>query len=610
MIMSVEFRGQSRLQGFLFAFLLLLVTIGNANSSGFDLSPITKSDWTFEHAKHLLERAGFGATYQETNRVFELGPKRAVRLILKGGAVERKSPYLKFEHSGIFEQSLDPFPPSRPALTSSAKITGEALGIRVREGVNRPLQPIVNKFFYWLRASRLETDRIVYWWANEMVSTNHPLREKIALFWHGHFAVNEDKVRDYRKMLSLLELLREHGLGSAKDLVNLVAKDPAMLVFLDAGVNTKYAPNENFAREIMEMFTLGDGKYDEKDVREGARAFTGWEVRGLNFNFASANHDFGQKAFLDKTGPFTGEDIIEIIFEKDACGEFIASKLFTFFVSQIDSPKLASNLGDILRTADYDVSKFLETIFLSKGFYSEEVAGQRIKGPVELMISTYRKLNLSRVPGNPDFNTSSELMGQRLMHPPTVAGWSTGRSWINPSLLFERNNFILELVFPDIGFVPPDRAPPFIREVTNVQNRLREGLPVSVATAPTGVESGMMAESNKNADRDEDFNTRLGSMRGWQMALERVKPIDRHVSSLNLSGYMQRQNVKTAADAVSLLERDFFSLRLDTEQRNKLIAHLKKLLGTDKLDYRANNSESALREFFHKMLSLPEYQMG
>ena len=610
MVMSSRFSIHGKFQRLSFALILLLIAIGHANSSDFDLTPIAKSDWTFEHAKHLLERAGFGASYQETNRVYQLGPKQAVRLILKGGAIERKSPYRKFEHSGIFENSLDPFPPSRPALTSSAKITGEALGIRVREGVNRPLQPIVNKFFYWLRASRLETDRIVYWWANEMLSTNHPLKEKIALFWHGHFAVNEDKVRDYRKMLGLLELLRTNGLGSVKNLVNLVAKDPAMLVFLDAGVNTKYAPNENFAREIMEMFTLGDGKYDEKDVREGARAFTGWEVRGLNFNFASANHDSGQKAFLDKTGPFTGEDIIEIIFEKDACGEFIASKLFTFFVSEIDSPELASNLGDVLRTVDYDVSKFLETIFLSKGFYSEEVAGQRIKGPVELMISTYRKLNLSRVPGNPDFNTSSELMGQRLMHPPTVAGWSTGRSWINPSLLFERNNFILELVFPDIGFVPPDRAPPFIQEVTNVQNRLREGLPVSVATAPTGVESGMMAESNKNADRDEDFNTRLGSMRGWQMALERVKPIDRHVSSLNLSEYMQRQNVKTAADAVILLERDFFSLRLDTEQRNKLIAHLKTLLGADKLDYRANNSESALRQFFHKMLSLPEYQMS
>ena len=610
MIISVEFRGQSQLQGLLFAFLLLLVTIGNANSSGFDLSPITKSDWTFEHAKHLLERAGFGATYQETNRVYELGPKRAVRLILNGGAVERMDRYQKFEHSGIFENSLDPFPPSRPALTSSAKITGEALGIQVREGVNRPLQPIVNKFFYWLRASRLETDRIVYWWANEMLSTSHPLKEKIALFWHGHFAVNEDKVRDYRKMLGLLELLRKHGLGSAKNLVNLVAKDPAMLVFLDAGVNTKFAPNENFAREIMEMFTLGDGKYNEKDVREGARAFTGWEVQGLNFYFASANHDAGQKAFLDRTGPFTGEDIIEIIFEKDECAEFIASKLFTFFVTEKVPPSLRSELGEILRMTDYDVSNFLKKIFLSKGFYSEEVVGQRIKGPVELMVSTYRKLSLSRVPGNPDFNTSSELMGQRLMHPPTVAGWAMGRSWVNPSLLFERNNFILELVFPDIGFIPPDRAPPFIREVTNVQNRLREGLPVSVATAPTGVESGMMAESNKNADRDEDFNTRLGSMRGWQMALERVKPIDRHVSTIDLSDYMQKQNVKTVAEAVGALERDFFSLRLNRERKSKLITHLKTLLGGDYLDYSANNSESALREFFHKMLSLPEYQMG
>ena len=592
------------------ALLLAFVALAPAKPSNFDLSPLNKKDWTLGHAKHLLERAGFGATYQEISRVYRLGPEQAVHLILKGGAIKRIAPFTEFEHSGIFDQSLDPFPPSRPALTASAKISGEGLGIRVREGVNRPLQPIVNKFFYWLRASRLETDRIVYWWANEMLATDHPLKEKIALFWHGHFAVNEDKVRDYRKMLGMLNLLRHHGLGSAKDLVNLVAKDPAMLVFLDAGVNTKNAPNENFAREIMEMFTLGDGKYSERDVREGARAFTGWEVEGLNFNYASTNHDSGKKTFLNKTGSFGGEDIIEIIFEQDECGDFIASKLFTFFVTEKAPPSLRIELGEILRTADYDISKFLQTIFLSKGFYSEEVVGQRIKGPVELMVSTYRKLNLSKVPGNPDFNTSSELMGQRLMHPPTVAGWAGGRSWINPSLLFERNNFILELVFPDIGFVPPDRAPPFIREVTNVQNRLREGFPVSTATAPAGVDGGMMAESNKNAYRDEDFNTRLGSMRGWQMALERVKPIDRHVSSLDLSGYMQKQSVNNVVEAVNILERDFFSLRLGKERRNKLISYLTSLLGSERLNYQANNSESALREFFHKMLSLPEYQMG
>ena len=290
-----------------FALLLAFVALGPARPSSFDLSPLNKNDWTLGHAKHLLERAGFGATYQEINRVYQLGPEQAVLLILKGGAIERLAPFTEFEHSGIFDQSLDPFPPSRPALTASAKISGEGLGIRVREGVNRPLQPIVNKFFYWLRASRLETDRIVYWWANEMLTTDHPLKEKVALFWHGHFAVNEDKVRDYRKMLGMLNLLRHNGLGSAKDLVNLVAKDPAMLIFLDAGVNTKNAPNENFAREIMEMFTLGDGKYSERDVREGARAFTGWEVEGLSFSYASANHDNGKKTFLNKTGSFGGK---------------------------------------------------------------------------------------------------------------------------------------------------------------------------------------------------------------------------------------------------------------------------------------------------------------
>ena len=562
------------------------------------------------HAKHLLERAGFGGTHADIERLVKLGPKKAAKIMISGGSLPRLKPYRDFDHSEVFDPTLEPFPPSRPALTRMAKKTGEGLGISVREGVNRPLQPIVNKFFYWLRASRLETDRVVYWWANEMLASDHPLKEKLALFWHDHFAVNEDKVRDYRKMLGLLELLRNEGLGSAKHLVNQVSKNPAMLVFLDAGVNKKDAPNENFAREIMEMFTLGDGQYSERDVREAARAFTGWKTVGLTYEFDEANHDFGTKTFMGTAGTFGGEDIIDIIFSQPECAEFIASKLYVYFVHSTVSPSARKQLGRALAKENYNVGKFLEKLFASKAFYAESAVGQRIKSPVELMVSTYRKLGLVDVPGSPDFNTTSEAMGQRLMHPPTVAGWAGGRSWINPSLMFERNNFILELVFPNIGFVPPDRAPPFIREITKVQNRLRKGFSVSEATKPSGIAAGMMSESNKNADRDEEFNTRLGTMRGWQMALERVKPIDRSVTPLDFSSYMKRNKAISVDDAVGVFERDFFTIALSADTRQNLAEHLKNLLGSDKLDYRAKHLEDPLRELFHKMLSLPEYQMG
>ena len=214
-----------------------------------NLEPISASQWNADAAAHLLERAGFGGTPEEIAALATLGPQQAVGQLVNYDPANPQLP--PFEHSGIFDEGLDPFPPSRPATTELARTNGEALGIKVKPGGNRPLQPIVNKFFYWLRASSLETNRVAYWWADRMVATEQPLQEKLALFWHGHFAVNEGKVRDYRKLLQQLELFHAHGNGSFRDLMVAVAQDPAMLAFLDAGVNVKGAPNENFAREIM-----------------------------------------------------------------------------------------------------------------------------------------------------------------------------------------------------------------------------------------------------------------------------------------------------------------------------------------------------------------------
>ena len=222
-----------------------------------DLEPLDEAAWSRQHAAHLASRAGFGATPVELDALSRLSPRQAVQRYVLG----LQTPQLDaFQHSGVFEPGLDPFPPSRPATTELARANGEALGVKVRAGGNRPMQPVVNKFFYWLRASRLETDRVAYWWAERMLLSGHPLQEKMALFWHGHFATNEDKVRDYRKMLKQLELFQAAGLGSFRDLLIAVAQDPAMLVFLDAGVNTKDSPNENFAREVLELFTIGRGE--------------------------------------------------------------------------------------------------------------------------------------------------------------------------------------------------------------------------------------------------------------------------------------------------------------------------------------------------------------
>ena len=570
-----------------------------------NLSPL-QSTLTEPQAKHLASRAGFGATQEEIAALIGQTPKLAVQQFMNNRKDDSSSP--TFRHSGIFDEGLDPFPPSRPATTEMAKRQGNALGIEVKPDGNRPLQPIVNKFFYWLRASRLETDRVAYWWANRMLASEQPLREKAALFWHGHFATNEDKVRDYRKMLLQVETFQRLGLANFRDLLIAIAQDPAMLVFLDAGVNTKDSPNENFAREIMELFTMGVGEYGEEDVREAARAFTGWSVKGLEFHIDPETHDAGAKDFLGERGHFDGIEVIDRILARPQTSQFIAAKLYRYFVQDDLSPAAEEQLGQRLRQHNYDIGAFLGELFVSQDFYAS--AGEHIKSPVELVVSTYKKMGLTQVPGVPDFNVVTGALGQRLMHPPTVAGWSQGRSWITPSLLFERGNFVLDVVSPDLNFVPPDRFPAFTPEVARVQKRLRSGMSISNATMPTGMIGTTMAQSNALADRDEAFNTRLGSMRGWQMAIERVRPIPRDFARLQLVKDVQAQALSTPLDVVLYLERRFFEVPLLPGVREELAEFLVDALGTADIAAAGSYAEDSLRRLLHAMLSRPEYQLG
>jgi len=592
----------------------LLTSAGTAQQTALsswqdDLTPITNADWNFETAAHLLERAGFGGTPVQIEALAALTPEAAVNSLVNFNPANN-SHLQAFEHSGIHDPGLEPFPPSRPATTELAKETGEALGVRVKLEGNRRLQPVVNKFFYWLRASVLETNRVAYWWANRMVASNNPLQEKMALFWHGHYAVNESKVRDYRKLLNELELFHEMGTGSFRDLMVAVAQDPAMLSFLDAGVNLKGAPNENFAREIMELFTMGEGNYSETDIREAARAFTGWNYVNLDFVINEDQHDNEIKNFLGHSGNFNGVEIIDLIMEQPVTAEYIASKIYRFFVREELSQALATELGNTLRDADYDVATLLETIFLSKDFYSVPSVGSQIKSPVQLAISTYRKLGLESVPGVPDFNRATGALSQSLFRPPTVAGWAGGRSWMTPGLLLERGNFARDVLFPDINFVPPDRVNGSA-EIRSVADRIRQGLDITSATQPSSLgEGGIMAESNMMADRDEEFNTRYGSFRGWQMAIERVIPIPRHTARLNLSRMLDEQGIENTSEAVDYLLARFMRVQPSSSTRSMLINFLDEDLGTASITQAQSYMEDSLRLVLHLIMSQPEYQLG
>ena len=571
-----------------------------------DLAPISSSDWNYDFAAHLLERVGFGGTPGEIQALAAMTPKQAIaRLVRFEGADTGALP--PFDESDIHDPGLEPFPPSRPAVTDLAKKNGEALGIKVKPSGNRRLQPVVDEFFYWLRASALETNRVAYWWANRMLTSPRPLEEKMALFWHGHFASNEAKVRDYRKLLSQLRLFERYGTGNFHDLTVAVAEDPAMLCFLDAGVNVKGASNENFAREIMELFTMGVGHYTEQDIREAARAFTGWNYVDLKFVVNKDQHDDGEKTFLGHTGRFDGVQIIDIIMQQPATADFIAGKIYRYFVREQLSQELQKQLGAVLRQNNYEIRPLLETIFLSRDFYSAASVGTRIASPVEMAVSTYKKLGLKSLPGVPDFNSVTGALGQQLFAPPTVAGWAQGQAWITPGLLLERSNFGRDVLFPDIAFLPPDRYTGG-GEIRRVAERIREGMDISTATKDDA-KSGEMAESNKNADRDEDFNTRYGSFRGSQLAIERVKPIPRDTAQISLSRMVLEAKLANTAQVVDYMIHRFMRVPPSQAAREKLVAFLNKDLGTDDIGAAQTYMEDSLRLVLHLIMSQPEYQL-
>src|SRR6266852_5620456 len=341
-----------------------------------DLNPIAASDWSCDRAGHLIDRAGFGATPEEIARLAAMTPEQAVASLLDYGSIpnDRVAP---FDPSGVWDPSLRDFPPSRVAATERAEKTGESLGARVKPAGERRLQPVVDRFFYWLRATMLETRRLAHWWADRMAATNRPLEEKMALFWHGHFATGEEKIRDYRKMEQQLALLHRHATGNFRTLLIEVARGPAMLAYLDAAENVKGAPNENFAREVMELFTMGVGNYTEKDIREAARAFTGWIDDDLAFKVDPAKHDDAPKTFLGRTGNFDGVDILRIILEQKVTAEYISAKLYRYFVREDISPAMQAKLGAVLRDNDYEIAPLLRTTFLSRDFYSEPSFGTR-----------------------------------------------------------------------------------------------------------------------------------------------------------------------------------------------------------------------------------------
>jgi len=570
-----------------------------------DLSPISAADWNYDRAAHLLAHAGFGGTPTEIEALAQMGVERAVRSLVHYESIP--NPRMQsFVESGLWDPTLNVFPESRPEATDRAIKTGASMGVETKPAGKRPVQPVSDRFFYWLRATMLETRRLGYWWANRMLQTTHPVEEKMALLWHGHFATHENKVRDYRKMIQQIDLFERYATGNLRELTVKVAQNPAMLYFLDAQYNVKGAANENFAREVMELFTMGVGNYTEKDVREGARAFTGWYFDNLTFKVDPAKHDDAPKTFLGKTGNFDGVDAINIIFEQPVTAEYLAAKIYRFLVRDELSPELRAKLGAVLRDNKYEVKPLLAVIFSSKDFYSEASYGAHIKGPVEHLVAMMKHLGAGEIPGVPDFNQSTIAMGQHLLNPPSVAGWAGGKAWITPGLLIARGNIARDVLIPDITGFRDWNFSALGDDI--IGRRFRDGYDIGAATAVSDP-SNMTAFDRAMLERDEQFNTRISGYIGWEQAARKLIPTPRHAAQFDLTQKVLDGGSKTTGEAVDYLL--WRLLRVPTSQatREACVTFLTKELGTDSLDRAKTYMEDPLRMTVHLIMSTPEYQI-
>ncbi|PYQ97943.1 MAG: hypothetical protein DMF96_12725 [Acidobacteria bacterium] len=381
-----------------------------------------------------------------------------------------------------------------------------------------------------------------------------------------------------------------------------------MLVYLDNGENIKKHPNENFGRELLELFSMGVGNYTERDVREAARAFTGWTNNVLDFKFDADQHDSGEKTFLGQKGPFNGEDIIDIILKQPVTAEFVSGKLYRYFVREDVPASVRASLGRTFRESGYQIKPLLKQIFLSRDFYSPPAHATQIKSPVQLVVSTYKKLGLREVPTIPDFGRTTGGLGQSLFDPPNVAGWAGGRTWITPSTLLQRGNVFREVLFPNVkGFRPPDRS--MSRTDQGVGERLARGMDITEATKESDAAPNMMAESNMMVDRDEDYNTRYGGYKGNLIAFERTKTIPRHPAAIDLTAMTRAAGADTVDKVVDHFVHRFLSVALADKDRAALVSFLRGKLGTTAIQP-GEKLEESLRELLYLVLSTPEYQLG
>jgi uncharacterized protein (DUF1800 family) len=404
---------------------------------------LRRRDWQRQTAAHLAVRAGFGPTPLQLARMSQMTLDEAVEAMLDypaEGAQNFTPPWF------LEDQAINRLPNG---------LTRKAFQALDREQRNALQQEQRKEHRQQLESTRA-------WWLERMVNSPNPLEEKLTLFWHGHFATSIQKVQAPYPMLLQNLSFREKGRGSWRDLILAVSQDPAMLVYLDNARSSKAKPNENYARELMELFTLGEGNYSEDDIRNAARAFAGWSINGERWEFEARERqmDTGRKIFMTEDGRLGGEDIINIIVKQPRAADFLAERLWNFFASESPNKGAMADISRSLRDSNFDVKTALRVLFTHEDFYHPSVIRSQIKSPVQLSVHLVRTLNAVSPPGKIMANACRQL-GQQLFEPPSVKGWDGGAAWITASNLSLRYQLAGKLIEMKNAFHPdtllPDR---------------------------------------------------------------------------------------------------------------------------------------------------------
>lgn len=393
-------------------------------------------------AQHLLNRAGFGGTERQIAILAKMGLDKSVEYIIEYKRITDPSPV----QSEDFDNDI-----MRPLTNSERQIVKKAR----QGGDEAALETFRQERQRRQRADRKQIADMEEWWIKRLIETPRPLEEKLTLFWHGHFTTGYRTIENSFHMYQQNAFFRTHAMGNFKeDLVRGIVHDPAMIQYLNNHQNRKESPNENLARELMELFTLGEGEgYTEDDIKEGARTLTGYTFKDDAFAFQSRQHDDGVKTIFGRRGQFDGDDFVNLIFTKPSASTFIIWKLYRFFINDLphgptpDATKFVGQLASVFKRSNWNIKSVIKAMLLSEHFYDEENIRSIIKSPIQLIVQAMRTIN------PPDrkkllrtLSLASNLMGQKLFAPPSVKGWDGGRSWISTSTMFMRQNTLLFLI--------------------------------------------------------------------------------------------------------------------------------------------------------------------